>query len=72
MTDRERFEDWLEKDEGVVRFNMELTAEYIASSWAVWQAATLAEREWCAEIAENYMVIPTLEGRAIAIKIRGE
>jgi hypothetical protein len=53
MTDREAFEKWLEKDEGVVRFGMTIAEEYKVSAWEVWIAATKAERERCAKICEN-------------------
>ena len=64
MTDREAFEKW---------FKAEWNADYYPTEamYLAWQAATLAERERCALIAENYVEIIELKRMVLAREIRG-
>ena len=60
MTDREEFEKWYKS-----------TNKGELSRFEIWQAATLAERERCALIAENYVEIIELKRMVLAREIRG-
>ena len=55
MTSREVFEAWMENGATPLRrgTSEQYVNPYTSAAWAAWQAATAAERERCAKIAES-------------------
>ena len=50
------FEEWLESDEGVLRFGRELRPEWIADARIVWDAAIEAAAIACDDFSRNIEV----------------
>lgn len=68
--EREEFEKWAKKHEvGTMRVNHSYMSNGAYLAWAAWQAATLAERERCALVAETYV---NIDRQGVINKIRGE
>ena len=74
---RQAFEAWAISLLPLGRSDGEYTVGQAAHAWRTWQAATAAEREACADIADNICSEyggndPTTQMVAAAIRARGE